>query len=95
MRATPTCPCSLARPRPCRSFTSWAAAAPSVHIVCGFLGLDERPYNPLLDGAADGDPSVATVSTRTGWLEHAAEHRGEGVGQRARGGETCWPVCRS
>ena len=65
-------------------------------IVCGFLGCDERPYNPLLTRAADGDSSAGGGADGDGGMaRHAAEHRGEGVGQRAcRDARTCWRACR-
>ena len=55
-------------------------------VVCGFLGCDERPYNPLLTALpAVIHLSAAGPARDDRVARHAAEHRREGVGQRASG----------
>ena len=46
-------------------------SAERVHLVCGFVGLDARPFNPLLASL----PRMLKVSTREGggWLESLAQ----------------------
>src|SRR6266699_1038082 len=61
---------------------------PTAHVVCGFLGCDSRPFNPLL-GAL---PRVLHVregaSLETGWLAHLIRAAiGESENKRA-GGES-------
>ena len=83
----PTCRCSRARQRRCRSCYELGGGGPDrARVVCGFLGCDERPYNPLLTALP------AVIHLRGGRparddrvARHAAEHRRKGVGQRARG----------
>ena len=66
-------------------------------IVCGFLGCDERPYNPLLTAL----PTVIHLSAAgsqatTGWLGTLLNIAVKGVGQRAsRAARTSWRVSRS
>src|SRR5262249_51278685 len=62
------------------------SGGPSIELICGFLGLDRRPFNPLLATL----PRTLKVSTREGggWLE-ALAHLAvtESTGGRT-GGET-------
>jgi AraC-like DNA-binding protein len=65
------------------------------HIVCGFLGCDSRPFNPLLDALPRILHVRPAVSARSGWLDEftrfavmeAKEKRAGGNGILARLGE--------
>jgi AraC-like DNA-binding protein len=57
-----------------------------VRLVCGFLGCDERPYNPLLTAL----PTTIHLSTRdpsTGWLGTLLNVAVKEAGSRRAGGE--------
>ena len=83
----PTCRRSPAKSTPLPLVYELGGGGPErARIVCCFLGCDERPYNPLLTRAADRDPPLGGGRARDDRMaRHAAEHRGEEVGQRARG----------
>lgn len=60
-------------------------AEPTIHVVCGFLGCDARPFNPLLATL----PRVLKVSARGsgGWLEALVQLAVAESGSGRTGGE--------
>ena len=65
-------------------------------IVCGFLGLDERPYNPLLTALPDLiHLSAKGPQAATGWLGTLLNIAARSRAARVPAVRTSWRACRS
>ena len=70
------------------TLTLGVAGPPTAHVVCGFLGCDSRPFNPLLEALPRVLHLREGANVDTGWLAHFIRAAIEESENKRAGGES-------